>query len=137
MGKNKGGAPIKYHDEVIDITHTYFAKCERTNRVPSMAGLAREIGVVKSTLENWSNTEHASFQPGFLGTLRALMDLQEDMALNNGANGKWNSTIAKLLLANHGYSERSAVDHTSGGEKLPTPILGLNVQSNDSDDETE
>jgi F0F1-type ATP synthase gamma subunit len=38
--------------------------------------------------------------------------------MNCGLTGEFNSTIAKLALANHGHSEKSQTDITSGGEKI-------------------
>jgi hypothetical protein len=47
------------------------------------------------------------------------------------------TTAQKMVWSYMDGMPQQNFDHTSGGEKLPTPILGLNVQSNDSDDETE
>ncbi len=86
--------------------------------VPSVAGLAVELRVDRATLHNWRD-QH----PVFLGTLNRLSHLQERLSLNGGLSGKLNSTIVKLLLANHGYSDRQDVNHQShDGSMTPTRI---------------
>ena len=42
--------------------------------------------------------------------LDALNELQERAMLNGGASGQINSSIAKLVLAKHGYHDRVDVD---------------------------
>jgi len=75
--------------------------------VPSRAGLAVEIGCSRQTLKNWEVNDE------FLGTLDRLSFLQERISLNGGLKGDLNSTIVKLLLANHGYSDKVHQDVTS------------------------
>ena len=77
--------------------------------VPSIAGLACELGVNRSTLYEWKR-EYRQFSD----TLDLLMAFQERLSLSGGLRGDMNSTIVKLLLANHGYSDRQAVDHNQG-----------------------
>ena len=96
--------------------------------VPSRAGLAVELGVSRNTLTNWGEQF-----PDFLSTLDRLSALQERLSLSGGLRGDMNSTIVKLLLANHGYSDRQAVDHTTGGEAMqPNQIILTGPDDKDS-----
>jgi len=114
------GRPTKYNEQVQEAADAYvdggFLACGDV--VPSRAGLALELCLSRETLTNWER-DH----PRFLGTLQRLKWLQERISLNGGLKGDMNSTIVKLLLANHGYSERQAVDHqSSDGSMSPTRI---------------
>jgi len=74
--------------------------------LPSMAGLANHLGVNKTTLYEWAK-EHESFS----NSLGKLVQEQEKRLLSSGLSGKYNSTIAKLILSsNHGYAEKTKSD---------------------------
>lgn len=96
--------------------------------VPSRAGLALELELSRNTLTNWEK------HPAFLSTLEKIAHLQERISLNGGLRGDLNSTIVKLLLANHGYSDKVQQDNVSSdGSLIPTTILlaSPNVHSQD------
>jgi hypothetical protein len=97
------GMPTKYTDEIQAQADAYvnggFLECGDV--VPSRAGLALELKLSRETLTNWERAH-----PEFLGTLQSLSFLQERISLNGGLKGELNSTIVKLLLANHGYSDK-------------------------------
>jgi hypothetical protein len=76
--------------------------------IPSAAGLACWLGISKASVYNFGEQD-----PEFLDTLNAIQAKQETLTLNNGITGVFNSTIAKLVLANHGYSDKVQQDHTS------------------------
>jgi len=38
--------------------------------------------------------------------------------LHKGLNSEFNATIVKLALSNHGYSEKTSTDVTSGGQPI-------------------
>ena len=114
------GRPTKYGDDIQAKADAYVdgGFIESGDVVPSRAGLALELRVSRETLTNWERVH-----PEFLGTLERLSWLQERISLNGGLKGELNSTIVKLLLANHGYSDRQEIDHTTKGEAMqPTRI---------------
>lgn len=43
---------------------------------------------------------------------------QEVELINKGLKGEFNASIAKLMLANHGYSEKQTLDHQSMGNSI-------------------
>lgn len=115
------GRPTKYSEEIQALADNYVdgGFIESGDIVPSRAGLALELNVSRETLTNWSNS-HSDF----LGTLERLSFLQERISLNGGLKGDLNSTIVKLLLANHGYSEKSEHDlKSSDGSMTPDRTL--------------
>ena len=113
------GRPTKYNPELQAEADTYVYRLEELGHVvPSRVGLCCFLGIDKTTSYEWEKV-----YPEFSHTLRAVETLQEHMTLNGGLTGGLNSTIVKLVLANHGYSDKQAIDHTTGGETIkPTTI---------------
>lgn len=121
--------PTKLDEEMKDKVLKYIKDCIKKDNIPSAVGLALALDVSKKTLYNWSKLDDE-----LLHTLDIIQTKQEEMLINRGLKSEYNSTIVKLMLANHGYSDKQ--DITSGGEKLPTPILGgASVQTNESNEE--
>lgn len=99
------GAPTKYNEELQKKADEYLIKgfIELEHEIPSRLGLAEWLDVCDSTIDNWENDPD---KPLFLGTLRRIRVKQHNMAIGKGLNGKFNSAITKLVLYNHGYSEK-------------------------------
>lgn len=109
--------------------------------VPSRAGLAVHLDVTRRTLANWAKENDQ-----FLTTLDKINTTQEKMALSGGLVGDYNSVIAKLLLANHGYSDKQDLSSSDGSmtpkgldtSKLSTEALReLVALGSDSDDNSD
>lgn len=50
----------------------------------------------------------------FLSTLESIKKAEQELLLiSGGLGGGFNATIAKLMLTNHGYSDKAQVDNTS------------------------
>lgn len=101
------GRPTKYNDKLQERADSYLFMLEGLGHVvPSRAGLCCFLGIAKSTSQEWEK-----IYPSFSATLANIEVMQEHLALNGGLAGNLNSTIVKLVLANHGYSEK--VDNVS------------------------
>lgn len=113
------GRPTKYNDELQARAERYiFDYADQGDVIPSAAGLCVWLGISRPTLHEWDRAH-----PNFSNTLDAIRSLQERAALNKGLTGEFNSTIVKLVLANHGYSEKSAIEHSNpDGSLRPTRI---------------
>lgn len=114
------GRPTEYCDELQAKADAYanggFVECGDV--IPSRAGLAVELGLSRSTLANWEKFHE------FLVTLDKIAFLQERISLNGGLRGELNATIVKLLLANHGYSDKVQQDVTSSdGSMSPVTVV--------------
>ena len=115
------GRPSKYTDEIIEKTknylhnfHTLKIDEDLNEVVPTHCGLADYLGVTKSTLYKWAE-EHDEFSD----MLSEIKQKQEKLLLSMGLLNKTNSTITKLMLAKHDYSDASKVDNThSFGEQV-------------------
>lgn len=85
--------------------------------VPSIAGLACYLGKSRSRVY-----EYGKLNEEFQDTLEAIQSLQESLLVNKGLTGDFNATITKLMLSNHGYSEKQEIDHTSSDSSMsPKP----------------
>ena len=87
--------------------------------IPSVVGLARYLKVSKSTVYKWEVDGHGTFSD----TLDICRDEQHLQLINKGLDGDFNSTITKLILTNHGYSDKVDTDITSQGDKLNNFIV--------------
>lgn len=113
------GRPTKYNEALQAEADEYIYRLEELNHVvPSRVGLCCYLGIDKTTSYEWEK-----IHPAFSNTLRTVETMQEHMTLNGGLSGGLNSTIVKLVLANHGYSDKQEHAHTSpDGSMSPTRI---------------
>lgn len=131
--KHPGGRPTKYNDKMIQEVYAYlesvaedeeyeFHKTRGLNtdtyeeklnvKLPTIQGLSLWIGCNIDTLHEWGKVH-----PEFSDALQDLKKVQHDKLIEGSMSGKYNSTIAKLMLSsNHGYVERK--DVTTDGDKL-------------------
>ena len=89
------------------------------DKVPSVAGLACEIGIHRDTCYAWERDDDKVFSD----ILKAIAGKQERELVNNGLDGTFTPTITKMMLTKHGYSDRVEQAHTSpDGSMTPTQI---------------
>lgn len=115
--------PTKLTPALTELTREYINDCTKfEDVVPTTAGLSLALKVSRSTLYDWSNPKGERFNAEFSDMLDELQAKQERELVANGLQSIWNPAITKLMMAKHDYTDK--VDHTSKGEKLPTPIYG-------------
>lgn len=122
--KDKGGRPTDYCEEILLKTREYIDNCEDEDiqkvkqsneekgyemyenklkvNLPTVAGLAVYLEVSRDTIYEW-----ASKHKEFSDIIKRLRAKQEDRLINSGLSGDYNPTIAKVLLAKHGYKDSS------------------------------
>src|SRR5699024_3693607 len=103
--------------------------------VPTVAGLSVYLDIAKSSIYKYRDESDR-----FSDTLERIESLQESKLVNGGLLGDFNATIAKLMLSNHGYSEKQQIDNTSsdGSMKPVFNIVGVSPDDNSaSGDSTE
>jgi len=71
--------------------------------VPSISGLAHALGVARNTIYKWRRDESKA---DFDAVCELILSRQEQLLLNGGLSGQFNSNIAKLMLAKHDYSDK-------------------------------
>lgn len=117
---NPVGRPTKYNAELQAKADEYiFNWQELGDVIPSRVGLCCYLGIDKTTSYDWER-----IYPEFSNTLRNIDTMQERIAVNGGMKGEFNSVITKLVLANHGYSDKQAVDHTSSDKSMSPAAQG-------------
>jgi hypothetical protein len=114
------GRPSKFTKAAMDKAKRYLKTgyVEQEDPFPSRAGLACYLDIGRATVQRWSEA-HEEFRT----LLDKIQTVQERMLLSGGLNGDFNSTIAKLVLTKHGYSDKSEVEQTVKIDKIEiTPI---------------
>ena len=119
------GRPTSYTEDMPKMVRAYLDSCEDVEsedgsgkarlsvNIPSIEGLAYEIKINKDTIYGW-----CKIHPEFSDSIHALRAKQARALVNKGLSGQYNSTIAKVLLAHHGYRDAIDTDHTSKGESI-------------------
>jgi hypothetical protein len=118
----KRGRPTIYNEKLVEEARKYVdgGWQEAGDPVPSVAGLACEIGVNRETLRLWSKDESNDF----FGILNEIMQIQERSLLKGGLQGDFNPSITKMMMTKHGYSDRVEQDlTTSDGSMRPTTVV--------------
>lgn len=103
LNKHPGGRPTKYSKAILDTTMDYIDNYETYGDVlPQVAGLAHVLDVTRETVFQWCNDES---KPEFSYMVSKILSAQERKLLNGGLESKYNSSVTKLLLSKHGYSD--------------------------------
>ncbi len=136
------GRPTKYDNTILEKSRQYLKECEDEQihllkqaneekgyetyenklkvKLPSIEGLALYLHIHRDTLYEWEKSYE-----DFSDIIEELKQKQADRLMNSGLSGDYNSTIAKLLLAKHGYKESTETEITSHGEKLSLSDIEL------------
>lgn len=128
MGKNDliGGRPTKLTPELKEKAKGYIFPApngdvgwkEEESVIPTVEGFASYLGISRDTAYAWCEIDN-----DFSDILTEIKSKQGKMLINKSLEGKYNSTIAKLILSSkHGYVEKTAQDVTTGGDKINTGI---------------
>lgn len=112
--KKDAGRPNLYTQELLELARDYAVNygTKYKDIIPTISGLARVLKCTRPTLHRWEgekDAEHAAIGE----VMREIKNEQERVLLNGGLSGAFNSTITKLILSKHNYSDKSTIDHTS------------------------
>ena len=111
--------PTKYTQEIQEKADRYVYEHEKfDDPLPSMEGLAFALGIHRSTLYDWANSGE---KPEFSDTLERIQLQQARLLISKGLKNEFNTTIVKLMMANHGYSERIQNDMIIHDDKVEMP----------------
>lgn len=113
---SNAGRPSKYNDDVLATAADYIVNfVDYGDQIPSVVGLAVALETHRDTIYAWAKDKDKA---EFSDIVKRLSTNQERKLLNGGLDNSFNPTIAKLLLAKHGYSDKQETDITSGGDKI-------------------
>lgn len=110
---NPVGRPSKLTIDMLNKADLYMMSDFENfgDAVPSHAGLCCYLGVVKSTIYEFAKVD-SDLGREFSNTLDAIKIKQERMLLSGGLKNTFNAQITKLMLSNHGYSDKQEVEHS-------------------------
>lgn len=113
------GRPTDYTPELVEKAWAYVngGWADAGDPVPSVAGLACEIGITRETCYAWAKDEKKVFSD----ILLRLAQSQERQLLRGGLSGVFNAPITKMMMTKHGYSDRVETDHTSSDGSMTPP----------------
>lgn len=105
------GRPTKYSKEIIEKARQYVegGYIECGDPVPTLAGLALELGIHKDTVFDWEKQESKAAFSELVSRVRLQ---QERDLVRGGLNGKFNPKIAGLMMSKHGYKESEEAEQT-------------------------
>lgn len=102
------GRPTKYNADMLAKAWEYLQIHEALGDVvPTREGMADYLDIAQSTLYKWAG-EH----PEFSEPLERANNKQAKMLISGGLANRFQPTIVKLMLANHGYHERLNLEHS-------------------------
>jgi hypothetical protein len=120
-----GGRPVEWSEDIEAQAYDYIENYDLAgDTIPSVVGLCRVINRARSTVYKWAEEPDKRFSD----ILRKIHEFQEHALINKGLNGDFNSTITKLILTKHGYSDHSKQEHT-GADGKP---LAIHISERDS-----
>lgn len=126
------GRPTDYTPELVAKAWEYAEGgwIAAGDKVPSVAGLACEIGIHRDTCHEWAKDKNKEFSD----ILKAIAQIQERELVNNGLTGDFTAPITKMMLTKHGYSDKLEQDHTSSDGSLAPQQIVIRAADADGND---
>ncbi len=111
--------PTTYTEEMLEDARDYLlAYKEKGELVPTVVGLCRHIKRSKSTVYSWAQD---SDKQEFLDILGEIEEIQHIDLVGGGLGNTFNSSITKMMLTKHGYSDKQEIDHSSSDNSMSPP----------------
>jgi hypothetical protein len=104
--------PTKFTPELIDRAHQYLSDMDVSTdtMLPTIEGLAIELNISRDTIYEWEKENKE-----FSDIVEELRAAQGQKLIQNALLGRYNATIAKLILSGkHGYIEKTELEHSGG-----------------------
>lgn len=115
------GRPKKLTPELMEEARRYLSEMDISihTLLPTIEGLAIALHISRETVYAWEKEDKE-----FSDIVAQLRADQGQKLIQNALLGKYNATIAKLILSGkHGYVEKTETDMTSGGEKFEPVVI--------------
>ncbi len=94
--------PTDYSEALLQKAKDYLHNLPEGEVVHSIEGMAQYVGVSRQTMYSW---ESQGINKEFLDILEQIREKQAQTLVNKGLEGKFNSSITKVMLTKHGYRE--------------------------------
>ena len=104
------GRPTTFNADTLAKTKDYIKNYAKYgHQMPSVAGLAVVLKVGRGGIYDWEgHPDHKDFSD----MLEDLLSAQELVLFNRGLINEFNSTISKLALTKHGYTDKQEQEIT-------------------------
>ncbi len=115
------GRPTDYKPELVKKAWDYIETYEEkyNDKIPSVAGLCSALNINRSTAYDWAKDEDKEFSD----ILEKIASEQEKKLVNSGLSGDFNSTITKLMLTKHGYSDKQEIENKVAISSIEIPVF--------------
>lgn len=115
------GRPTKYTPELLEKAREYLSVyADKGEAIPSIVGFAIHCGIHKSMVYEWMKDPE---KKEFSDIAKDIVQHQEMVLMRGGLLKTFDSSITKLILGKHGYSDKQEVDHKSGdGSMSPNRV---------------
>ena len=106
-----GGRPTSYSTEIQDKAWEYVngGWQDQGDAVPMVVGLCQYIERSRAVIYDWAKDETKQFSDIFA----EIKQKQELVVFSRSLKGEYNSTMAKLMLTKHGYSDKQETTNTN------------------------
>ena len=127
-----GGRPTDYTPELVAKAWEYANGGWELagDPVPTVAGLACEIGLSRDTCYEWAKHENKEFSD----ILTSIAQNQERQLVKGGLRGDFNAPISKMMLTKHGYSDAVDNRHTSPDGSMTPQVITRTIIDPKSDE---
>ena len=123
-GRENEGRPTDYTEELLSKAQAYLDESiDNKEFYPSIAELSFELDIARKTIYEWIGQEN---KKQFSDIVEKILTLQEIRLSENGLQGKYNSSITKLMLTKHGYTDKQ--DVTSDGKAIPVSGVEISIR---------
>lgn len=123
-GRENEGRPTDYTEELLSKAQAYLDESiDNKEFYPSIAELSFELDIARKTIYEWIGQED---KKQFSDIVEKILTLQEIRLSENGLQGKYNSSITKLMLTKHGYTDKQ--DVTSDGKAIPVSGVEISIR---------
>lgn len=124
------GRPTDYTSEVLELAEQYINGGweEVGDKVPTVAGLAMEIGRSRETCYAWANDPSKA---AFSDILTRIKESQERALVNGGLGGTFNPAVTKMMMTKHGYSDKTDLTSSDGTMSQKPTTIELTTPCND------
>jgi len=112
-----GGRPKLLDEDLLKVARDYVEESANFGGVylPTIEGLALKLKINRDTIYAWESKGlidgAEDIDREFSDIVGELRSSQAEKLLQFGLNGKYNATIAKLVLSKHGYVDKREVEH--------------------------
>jgi hypothetical protein len=131
--KHPGGRPTKYTPELIEKAYDYLENWDQTiDKVPMRAGLAVHCGISRDTVYAWEKDKE---KQEFSDIVKKIDAMQERELAARGLGKEFDSSITKLLLSKHGYTDKIGLDHSSTDGTMKPQVIELVAPSTASNND--